>query len=298
MSKKFIVLLAVLLLLAFGIPLKFYLDNTNAKPASRGTDSGEASGQLPGNTSGNQSGQTGQANQPGSAQPEKSGQTSQSGQTGSSQSGKYSLESTTFVNSSGVRMVKNTDDILVLVNKQRNLDANWVPKDLVIPNVKFNKSGDLPQNHMQKPAGEALEQLFGAAKKDGINLIATSGYRPYSMQKRLFNGYSAQYGEAAANKFSARPGQSEHQTGLAMDITSASAGYKLLDTFGDLPEGKWLKEHAAEYGFIIRYQKGKEAITGYQYEPWHVRYVGREAADYIMSHNITLEEYYNYLNGK
>ncbi len=104
------------------------------------------------------------------------------------------------------------------------------------------------------------------------------------------------HGEAEANTFSARPGQSEHQTGLCTDVSSPSVNYQLTTDYADTEEGRWLAEHCHEYGFIIRFPLGKEEITGYQYEPWHIRYVGTEAAAYIHQEQITLEEYLNVLD--
>ena len=112
-----------------------------------------------------------------------------------------------------------------------------------------------------------------------------SGYRSYAYQASLYNSYVAQDGQALADTYSARPGHSEHQSGLAFDIGALDNGY------GNTPDGRWLHAHCADYGFIIRYPAGKESMTGYQYEPWHVRYVGKEIASQIMAQGITLEEY-------
>lgn len=144
---------------------------------------------------------------------------------------------------------------------------------------------------MRKVAASAIEKLFAAAKKDGIDIKAVSGYRSYATQKSIFDRNASIKGEAVANKTSARPGQSEHQTGLAMDISSASAGYDLQQSFGNTKEGKWLKANAHKYGFIIRYGKDQEKLTGYSYEPWHVRYVGVYIAGEITSQKLTLEQY-------
>lgn len=192
----------------------------------------------------------------------------------------------------GLAVITNAFSSVALVNKQRNLPANYVPIDLVVPDVAFSFSGNSPKKQLRKVAANALEKLFAAAKQDGITLKAVSGYRSYATQKSIFAGNAAQKGEEVANRTSARAGQSEHQTGLAMDVSSASVGYALEERFGDTKEGKWLAKHAPEYGFIIRYQKGKEKITGYSYEPWHVRYVGVQTARDIASQNLTLEEYF------
>ncbi|MGG3283908.1 M15 family metallopeptidase [Paenibacillus solani] len=191
----------------------------------------------------------------------------------------------------GIHTVTNLSSTVVLVNKQRNLPANYIPQDLVVPNIPFSFSGSSPKKQMRKIAANALENLFAAAKKDGIDLKAVSGYRSYATQKAIFQRNASIKGEAVANKTSAHPGQSEHQTGLTMDISSASVGYALEQSFGNTKEGKWLKANAPKYGFIIRYGKDQEKITGYSYEPWHVRYVGVYIAGEISKRHLTLEEY-------
>ncbi|MEK0316937.1 M15 family metallopeptidase [Cohnella sp. 56] len=195
------------------------------------------------------------------------------------------------VNKNGVAVVTNPDSMLVLVNKKRELSSEYAPDDLVKPDVAFSFSGDSPKQKMRKPAAKALEQLFAGAEQDGITLKAVSGYRAYATQKSIFSRNADLKGEEVANRTSARPGQSEHQTGLAMDVSSASANYELEQKFGDTKEGKWLAAHCAEYGFIIRFLKGEEDVTGYSYEPWHVRYVGIDAARQIMAQGVTLEAY-------
>ncbi|MCM3172495.1 MULTISPECIES: D-alanyl-D-alanine carboxypeptidase family protein [Paenibacillus] len=190
-----------------------------------------------------------------------------------------------------VATVTNVSSTVVLVNKKRNLPSTYTPQDLVVPNIPFSFSGSSPKKQMRKVAATAIEKLFAAAKKDGIDIKAVSGYRSYATQKSIFDRNASIKGEAVANKTSARPGQSEHQTGLAMDISSASAGYDLQQSFGNTKEGKWLKANAHKYGFIIRYGKDQEKLTGYSYEPWHVRYVGVYIAGEITSQKLTLEQY-------
>lgn len=180
---------------------------------------------------------------------------------------------------------------LVLVNKSHELPAGFVPGDLVVPDVRFAFSEDLPKKQMRQEAAQALELLFQKAEEDGIDLAAVSGFRSYDRQAAIFASAAQRVGEVEANRVSARPGQSEHQTGLAMDVSSASVGYQLVESFGEMPEGQWLAANAPAYGFIIRYPAGKESITGYRYEPWHIRYVGVEHATRISQREITLEEY-------
>ncbi|WHX25268.1 D-alanyl-D-alanine carboxypeptidase family protein [Virgibacillus halodenitrificans] len=191
----------------------------------------------------------------------------------------------------GATVLQNPYDQLALVNKQHALPADYIPKDLVTPKVRFPFTEDLPKKQMRQVAATALEKMFAAADKAGLDLFAQSGYRSYERQDAIFASNVNEHGEEAANKFSARPGESEHQTGLTMDVTSPDINYGLTIEFGKTDEGKWIKKHAAEYGFIIRYPKGKENITKYQYEPWHLRFVGKEAAKEIMTKGITLEEY-------
>ena len=143
-------------------------------------------------------------------------------------------------------------------------------------------------------AAAALEALFAGAAEDGLTLYATSGYRSYSTQKAIFERKLDRMSEKQANLSVAKPGYSEHQTGLAMDIEGETTkGTGLTEAFGESPEGIWAAKHCAEYGFIIRYPKGKEDITGIEFEPWHFRYVGREAAEIINKEGITLEEFWD-----
>ncbi|HHY74025.1 MAG TPA: M15 family metallopeptidase [Bacillus bacterium] len=186
----------------------------------------------------------------------------------------------------------NPDDLLVLVNKQHKLPEDYVPSDLVVPNIPFSFAEDVPKRYVRREAAEALEQLFAAAKVENIELLGASGYRSYARQEAIFAANVQQKGEAEANKVSAVPGESEHQTGLAMDVTSKYVGYDLIEEFAETKEGIWLKNHAHNFGFIIRYPKGKEAITGYSYEPWHIRYVGVDVATEIYQKDFTLEEYF------
>ncbi|MFC7393391.1 M15 family metallopeptidase [Scopulibacillus cellulosilyticus] len=199
----------------------------------------------------------------------------------------------TSANGNKVTVVSNPKSILVLVNKTHKLPDGYTPPDLTIPHVKFPYDGTYEKMHLRKPAAVALEKMFKGAEKQGITLYAQSGYRSYDRQKAIFATNVQQQGKKQASIVSAEPGTSEHQTGLAMDISSQDAEFRLDQDFGDTKEGKWVAQHCADYGFIIRYPKGKdkEKITGYEYEPWHIRYVGKKAAEYIMGHHITLEQY-------
>ena len=190
-----------------------------------------------------------------------------------------------------VLKVGNPKSKLVLVNKNHALPDGYEPPDLKIPDVPFPFDEDIPKKYMRKEAADALEDLFQAAQKDGYKLYGQSGYRSYKRQVEVFKNNANQMGEKKANQISARPGESEHQTGLTIDITSENVQFTIEENFGDTDEGKWVRDHAHEHGFIIRYLKGKEDITGYSYEPWHIRYVGKDVAKVIHDKDITLEEY-------
>jgi D-alanyl-D-alanine carboxypeptidase len=183
--------------------------------------------------------------------------------------------------------------IQAVINKEYGLPENYKPEDLVVPNVPFSFSGTVEKSHLRKEAAEALEKLFLLAKQDGIQLNAVSGFRSYEYQKGLYANNVKKNGQEHTDHFSAKPGHSEHQTGLTMDVSSKSANNELELTFANTKEGKWLKENAHRAGFIIRYPKGKESITGYAYEPWHIRYVGEILLKVYIRKKLTLEEYMN-----
>ena len=144
---------------------------------------------------------------------------------------------------------------------------------------------------MTKTAALALEELFDQADKDGIKLYGVSGYRSYTTQQFVYQNNINRFGMANAEIYSAKPGASEHQTGLAVDVSCASMGSSLSAGFAQTKEGIWLAEHCANYGFIIRYPMDRTDITGYGYEPWHIRYVGKEVAKYLTENDLVLEEY-------
>lgn len=151
-----------------------------------------------------------------------------------------------------------------------------------------NKTYALPSTYnpgVDADAGAALSEMINAAAKEGIKLYQISGFRSYSTQVTLYNNYVARDGKAEADRYSARPGHSEHQTGLAFDLNS------LEQSFGQTKEGKWLAANCWKYGFIIRYPFEKESVTGYMYEPWHVRYLGKDMAKKVYESGLCLEEY-------
>jgi len=177
-------------------------------------------------------------------------------------------------------------DTLILVNKSTSLDKNYVPSDLVWVDLR-----GVRETQLRQEAADALEKLFKDADSKGITLYCCSGYRSYETQQELYQENVNTYGQKQADLVSAKPGQSEHQTGLAMDVTAESVNLDLDETFGETPEGEYVKNNAYKYGFIIRYPADKTAITGYAYEPWHLRYVGTDAATTIHEKDITFEEY-------
>ena len=173
----------------------------------------------------------------------------------------------------------------VLANKKYYLGEDYVPKDLTTINDKYS-SGN---KKMTKDAALAFEEMAKDAKKNGYTVRAVSTYRSYSYQNNLYNNYAKQDGKEKADTYSARAGYSEHQTGLAVDVDNAKVSYT---KFGTTKEFGWMKDNCYKYGFILRYTKETEFITGYMNEPWHYRYVGKDIAKYIYEHPMTYEEYY------
>ncbi|RWZ55249.1 D-alanyl-D-alanine carboxypeptidase family protein [Halobacillus fulvus] len=194
----------------------------------------------------------------------------------------------------GLVIVGDPESVEVVVNKERKLPEGYIPPDLRVPDVSFSFDEDHPKKQMRAEAAGALERLFKAAEAQGIELVAASGYRSYERQKSIYERNVEVYGEEETNTFSAKPGTSEHQTGLAMDVTSAAMAFRLDQSFIDTPEGSWLADNAHQYGFVIRYPEGKTDITGYTYEPWHLRYVGKETAIEVYKQESTLEEFFGH----
>lgn len=189
--------------------------------------------------------------------------------------------------------INDPASIWVVVNKSRALNPpDYIPANLTTPDVPLRLSGAQPEMKMRADAAHALEQLFTGAAAQGIRLRLSSGYRSYTQQQQLHALYVQQQGEAQANRESAIAGHSEHQTGLSVDVSPANGTCVVEDCFATSPEGQWVAAHAHEYGFIIRYQKDKEAITGYKYEPWHIRYVGIPLAAELHKTGQTMEEFF------
>lgn len=172
----------------------------------------------------------------------------------------------------------------VLVNKYNYLSSDYVPNNL--EEIKEYANGT---RLLVRQAREKFENLCQDAKKENQNIRAISSYRSYDYQENLYNKYKEQDGIEKADTYSARPGFSEHQTGLVVDVDNIQ---KSFEDFGTTEEFQWMQKNAHKYGFILRYPKGKENITGYDYEAWHYRYVGEEIATAINEKNLTFDEYY------
>lgn len=173
----------------------------------------------------------------------------------------------------------------ILVNKYTYLPETYVPNNLEDLDISYARSG----MKLVKNAKNMLEKMITEAKNDGYIIRIISSYRSYSYQNKLYNEYVQTDGSENADTYSARPGFSEHQTGLCVDVDD---GKTLYTSFEQSPSFIWMQKNSYKYGFILRYPKGKEDITMYTYEAWHYRYVGKKIAEYIHEHNITLDEYY------
>lgn len=191
--------------------------------------------------------------------------------------------------------IKN-NSLMMLVNRNNTLSSDYVPDELVLSEIDFVSY--IETRYLAKSTAEAAKAMFEAAKEDGITLLGASGYRSYEVQESLYNSRVVNEGQEEADRYTAKPGQSEHQTGLALDILSED--YQDMDDNFDSTEAyAWLKENCYKYGFILRYMKGKENITGFLYEPWHYRYIGNsEVAKEIMDRNLTFEQYIEELDAK
>jgi len=182
------------------------------------------------------------------------------------------------------------DSIHYIANKKHALPNDYEPEDLVYLDVRYISS----KKQLRKAAADALKQMFEAAEKDGYYLSVGSAYRSYTSQVRIYKNCVVTGGQEEADRSCAKAGYSEHQTGLAVDLTTSDVQCYLKQCFGELDEGKWLYENAHRFGFVLRYPKGKEEITGYKYEPWHFRYLGITEATKVYKSGLTLEEYYQY----
>ena len=178
-------------------------------------------------------------------------------------------------------------DLLAPLDKRHRLAADCEPQGLQPVPDAFAYG---PQS-LIAPALVALVEMLEAAAADGHRLVVVSSYRSYEQQRETFRYHVDTFGQEAAERVSARPGHSEHQIGSTADLSSASVGYELTEAFGRTPEGRWLAERAHEFGFVLSYPEGREQVTGYAYEPWHLRWVGRETAAAAHASGLTLTEF-------
>lgn len=187
----------------------------------------------------------------------------------------------------------NIDDpasLTVVVNKQRPLPAEFAPAGLVTPRGLANPSSE----RLRPEAAEALDRMARDAQSEGIRLSLTSGYRSYAEQQTVYGNQVASKGRQQADRVSARPGHSEHQTALAVDLARTDGRCSLLPCFGETPEGRWLAENSWRYGFLLRYPADLTPVVGYAYEPWHFRYVGPELTEQMRAVQVrSLEEFFH-----
>lgn len=178
----------------------------------------------------------------------------------------------------------------VIVNKQRPLNPIDYAPSLITPDVPLKYDAGNDESKLNPETAQALTDMFEAAKSDGVELIFVSGYRSHSYQEHLFNYFVGLQGEETALQQSAKPGHSEHQTGWAADVGALSRECEIETCFGDTAEGKWVAEHTHKFGFVIRYPQSATNITGFDYEPWHLRYVGKDLAAELNTQ--TMEEFF------
>ena len=188
----------------------------------------------------------------------------------------------------------DTDTYTVLVNKEYLLPSDYIPY-MVEPEVEIYHKGINERRYLQPIAATALEELFSAAEADGFHLVLRCGFRSYRLQRSIYSWNLKTYGYYEVTRYHALPGTSEHQTGLAVDLCCEATDYKNNYDILKTPEYDWLLENAHLYGWILRYPEDKTEITGYNFEPWHFRYVGVELATYLKFNDLVLEEYYNAL---
>ncbi|MDS0526288.1 M15 family metallopeptidase [Clostridium sp. SHJSY1] len=180
----------------------------------------------------------------------------------------------------------NVNSELLLVNEKHGLSKDYEPPNLTIPKIEFADGISFEEKHIAGIIAKPLEELIKKAKDEGIILLGNSGYRSYKSQEEIFENRVKVEGKKLAVAYVAKPGFSEHQTGLCIDVTNKDKYF-----VNGTKEAKWLTKNCYKFGFIIRYPAGKKNITGIEYEPWHIRYVGKTAAKYIYDNEITLEEY-------
>ena len=179
----------------------------------------------------------------------------------------------------------------ILVNRSHPLPPDFVPADLVEADIPFDAPAGHEKRMLKTAAARAAKELFSAARQQRLCLWGVSGYRSYARQEAIYRQRLAETSKSYVNSYIARPGTSEHQTGLALDVSCPAVRCQLTEAFADTAEGRWLARNAPLYGFILRYPRGKDEVTGYSWEPWHIRYVTRSLALYLALTGMTLEEY-------
>jgi len=182
-------------------------------------------------------------------------------------------------------------DLLRQVSKDAALPADYVPPDLVMLqpiDASPNLTGSLM---LRREAEQAIHRLLDQARANNLSIVVQSSYRGYQDQAKVYQSEVQNFGQAQADRESARPGHSEHQLGLAVDFSSKRLNYDLNDSFAATPEGKWLQQNATQAGIVQSYPEGQEPVTGYMYEPWHYRYIGVEAAQAFAKSGQTLTEW-------
>lgn len=187
------------------------------------------------------------------------------------------------------------DSLWTIVSKTHEISVDYVPTPIEIPDVETRTDKSDDEQSVRSDVATPIKKMFTQALVDGHSLMIGSGYRSAALQAIYFNSLASSVGEETANQSIARPGQSEHQTGLAVDISTLSQQCYLNKCFATTEDGLWLADNAYKYGFILRYPEGKETITGYQYKPWHFRYVGIDLATALHESNLTLDEAWPYL---
>jgi len=185
--------------------------------------------------------------------------------------------------------------IWALVSKTSSIPIDYSPSPVKIPNVATRTDKSTEERSVRTDIEQPLIDLFKAANDAGYQLMIGSGYRSANLQAIYFNSLANSIGDVAANQSIARPGQSEHQTGLAVDVSTISRNCYLDTCFGKTDDGLWLVHNSYKYGFILRYPEDKVSVTGYQYEPWHFRYVGIDLATALYDSGLTLDEAWSYL---
>ncbi len=186
-------------------------------------------------------------------------------------------------------LISDVNDLFVLANKANYFPEDFVPINLFRPSSPH--AGSPERGSLRDIAANAIDDLHYAAADDGLEIKTVSSYRSIAYQKDLFSYYANRDGEEVAATYSSRPGYSEHHTGLCTDVSSPVMGFELDASYGDTAEGEWIAENAYKYGFVVRYPQGKDDLTGYTYEPWHLRYLGIPLATYLHETGLCYEEF-------